>query len=60
MMELLAHPLSLVLLGAAVNGLVTWGVVKAKLDHLAHGVSEAKESAHQAHQRIDQVILRGS
>lgn len=43
--------------GAAVNGLVTFGMVKAALHFLADGVREAKASAMHAHERIDAVIF---
>lgn len=41
------------LAGAGVNGLITYGVVKATLHFLHEGVREAKASATAAHRRID-------
>lgn len=38
---------------ALVNGLVTWGIVKTKLEHLDAGVKESKAMAAAAHRRID-------
>ena len=48
------------LLGAIINGLVTWRVVKATLAHLAQGVGEAKADAKRAHERIDGVLVRAA
>lgn len=49
--------LLVLLVGALVNGLVTWGVIRAKLDSLSDGVKEAKAAAKVAHERIDRLML---
>lgn len=45
----------ILLVGAVINGLVTYGVIKATLAHLAQGVREAKEEAARANERIDRL-----
>lgn len=50
--------LLVVLVTALVNGLVTWGVIKTKLDFLTDGVREAKAAAAAAHERIDRWMNR--
>lgn len=52
------EPLAIWIVGAGVNGLVTWGVVKATLHFLAEGVREAKASAQRAHERIDGLLVK--
>jgi len=49
--------LAIWVVGAVVNGLVTFGMVKAALHFLAEGVREAKASALHAHERIDAMIF---
>ena len=41
------------LLSGGVSGLIAWGGVKRDLFWLSRGVTEAKESAADAHHRID-------
>lgn len=50
------HPLGIWIVGALVNGAVTFGVVKATLSFLNEGVREAKASAARAHVRIDDML----
>ena len=49
--------LAMMAASALVNGLVTFGVVKATLHFLAEGVKEAKASASRAHERIDGILM---
>ena len=48
--------LLVLLIGAVINGLVTWGVIRARLESLADGLKEAKQSAARAHERIDDMM----
>lgn len=50
-------PVWTLLIGAAVNGLVTFGVIKATLRHHAEGIKEAKAIGVRAHHRIDDLML---
>lgn len=51
-------PVTQFVLGAAINGAVTFGVIKATLHFLGEGVKEAKAAAAAAHRRIDEILAR--
>lgn len=53
----MSDALTVLLVGAIANGLVTWGVVRATLHFLIDGVKEAKASAASAHERIDGILM---
>lgn len=54
----MSDALVILLLSALVNGLVTWGVIRQKLEGLSDGVKEAKAAARAAHERIDRLLER--
>lgn len=49
--------IAMMVASALVNGLVTFGMVKAALHFLAEGVREAKAGVAHAHRRIDGILM---
>lgn len=43
----------ILVVSAALNGAVTWGVVKTKLFYMSRDISEARECCKEAHARIN-------